>query len=305
MSPILDSKLLQAFTVIARTCNLRQASKELFLTPSALSHALRKLEEDVGVSLFQRTSRSMKLTEAGKTLLEDCHHILQCLDNARFRLHQSTDWRTGRLRIGASPSACQYILPAVLREFKESFPDYSISIVSGSAKRLHSGLLDESIDLAFGPIEDEPETTLDQEIILRDTLTFLLHPLHPWAEKRRVDRKTIGSQRFILTESSSVTKKLIDEYFLSERISIQPFIEISNEEVIKQLVRLDLGIGVFPSWIARAEIESGSLVSLPVGSRPLQRSWAVRYPKKRSNNFAQTLLIGLFRNVALSAMGKF
>lgn len=302
MTPLLDTRLLQAFTVIARTCNLRRASEELFLTPSALSHSLRKLEEEVGMSLFERTSRSMKLTEAGQTLLEDSQHILQCLNNARYRLKQSQDWRTGRLRIGASPSACQFILPAVLREFKESFPEYSISIVSGSATRLHNALVDESIDLAFGPIEDEPKDSLSQEIIFRDTLTFLLHPLHPWARERRVDRKKIAMQRFILTESSSITKKLIDNYFLAERILIQPFIEISNEEVIKQLVRLDLGIGIFPSWIAYQEIESGSLVALPVGARPLKRAWAVRYHKNRPNNFAQTLMIGLFRNVARNTM---
>ena len=302
MTPLLDTKLLQAFTVIARTCNLRRASEELFLTPSALSHALRKLEEEVGMSLFERTSRSMKLTEAGQTLLEDSQHILQCLDNARFRLKQSQDWRTGRLRIGASPSACQFILPAVLREFKESFPDYTISIVSGSATRLQKMLIDEGIDLAFGPIEDEPEQSLDQEIILQDTLTYLLHPLHPWAKARKVEQKNIEKQRFILTEASSVTKKLIDSYFLSQRITIKPFIEISNEEVIKQLVRLDLGIGIFPTWIAYPEIESGSLVSLPVGARPLKRSWAVRYPKKRPNTFAQTLLVGLFSNVARNIM---
>src|SRR2546425_1650653 len=119
---MLDSRQLRAFASLARTGSFTQTARELHLTQSAISHAIKALETDVGCRLFDRLGKKVVLTQAGEALLHHAEKILQEMATARAALEQLGKWGAGRLRLGASRTACQYLLPAVLREFKESFP---------------------------------------------------------------------------------------------------------------------------------------------------------------------------------------
>src|SRR5882672_440772 len=127
----LDSRQLRAFLTLARAGSFTLAAKELFLSQSAVSHSMKALEQEVGCRLFDRVGKKVLLTQAGETLLHHVEKILQEMTAARAALEQLGKWGKSRLRIGASTTACQYILPAVLREFKESFPKCAISIEPG------------------------------------------------------------------------------------------------------------------------------------------------------------------------------
>jgi len=131
MTHPIDSRQLRAFAALARTGSFTLAAKELFLSQSAVSHSMKALENDVGCRLFDRVGKKVLLTQAGEALLHHADKILQEMGAARAGLQQLGKWGVGRLRIGASPTACQYILPAVLREFKESFPKCMIAIDPG------------------------------------------------------------------------------------------------------------------------------------------------------------------------------
>jgi molybdenum-dependent DNA-binding transcriptional regulator ModE len=118
----IDSRQLRAFAALARTGSFTIAAKKLFLSQSAVSHSMKALETDVGCRLFDRVGKKVSLTQAGETLLHHAEKILGEMQNARSALYDLGKWGRGRLRIGASTTACQYILPPVLRQFKESFP---------------------------------------------------------------------------------------------------------------------------------------------------------------------------------------
>src|SRR6185503_13406746 len=127
----LDSRQLRAFAALARTGSFTLAAKELFLSQSAVSHSMKALEQEVGCRLLDRMGKKVLLTQAGETLLHHAEKILLEMGTARAALAQLGKWGKGRLRIGASTTACQYILPAVLREFKESFPHCHITVEPG------------------------------------------------------------------------------------------------------------------------------------------------------------------------------
>src|ERR1043166_9165185 len=127
----LDSRQLRAFSVLARTGSFTQAARELHLTQSGISHAMKALENDIGCRLLDRMGKTVVLTQAGEQLLVHAQRVLQEMSTARAELSHLGKWGSSRLRIGASTTTCQYVLPSVLREFKESFPQCAISIEPG------------------------------------------------------------------------------------------------------------------------------------------------------------------------------
>ena len=111
---IFDTRHLLAFSALARLGSFTEAARDLFLTQSAISHAIKALEEQAGCRLFERAGRRVTLTQAGEQLLRHVDKILGEMKAARTGLEELSRWGHGRLRIGASTTACQYILPTVL-----------------------------------------------------------------------------------------------------------------------------------------------------------------------------------------------
>src|SRR3954469_18240978 len=135
MKSALDSRQLLAFAALARRASFTLAAKDLFLTQSAVSHAIKALEEEVGCRLVDRAGRRVLLTQAGEQFLRHTEKILREMEAARAGLDTLSKWGHGRLRVGASTTACQLILPTVLREFRESFPKCVIKIEPGDHGR--------------------------------------------------------------------------------------------------------------------------------------------------------------------------
>src|SRR5437868_13164763 len=114
MNQPLNSRQLRAFVTLVRTGSFTLAAKELYLSQSAVSHSMKALEQDVGCRLLDRVGKTVLLTQAGEQLLQRTEKILREMGEARQELHHLSKWGKGRLRIGASTTACQHILPAVL-----------------------------------------------------------------------------------------------------------------------------------------------------------------------------------------------
>ncbi len=298
MDQPLDSRHLSAFVAISRLGGLRRAGKQLGLTPSALSHALKALEVDLGARLFERTARSLALSPAGKKFLPEAEALLRQMQTARAAVQGTNDWRRGRLAIGSNSTGCQFILPSIIREFKESFPGMALALIEREADELVERVLDGRLDLAIAPLLRDYRDLVQRDLA-EDELGFLVHPLHPWARRERVGRAELQQEeRLILPDADSPTFALIDTYFRQERVPLHACIEIGNEEVVKQLVGLDLGVGILPAWIAASEIEAGALVPLPLGRRALRRRWTVFHRKGRQLAFPETLFAGVCEAVA-------
>src|SRR6266550_5020162 len=137
----LDSRQIRTFCAVARAGSFTQAARELHLTQSAVSHSMKALESETGCRLLDRLGKKVILTQAGEQLLHHATKILQEMENAREALAHLGKWGRGRLRLGASTTACQHLIPPVLREFKESFPDHAISIEPGDTSELLVALL--------------------------------------------------------------------------------------------------------------------------------------------------------------------
>jgi DNA-binding transcriptional LysR family regulator len=300
MNVPLDSRQLRAFTVLARTGSFTQTARELHLTQSGISHSMKALENEIGCRLLDRLGKKIALTQAGEQLLLHAEKILAEMEAARESLTQLGKWGRGRLRLGGSTTACQHLIPPVLREFKESFPDHAITLETGDAPELAAALTGHRIDLAFS-LETEREPQLEFHPLFTDELQFITAALHPWARAGRVERTEIPRQNFILYSKQSVTFRLIEKYFRREQLVLRGVIEAGSMEATKELVKLGLGISILAPWIARREIEDGSLVPLPLGRKKLQRRWGISNWRGRRLSLAEETFIGLCRS-ATSAL---
>lgn len=299
----IDSQHLRVFHSVAQHLNMSRAAQELELTPSAISHCLKSLESDLGCRLFDRTSRKIVLTPAGVEFVQDAETILQRMGLARAKLRSWGDWQRGRLRIAASTTACHYLLPLALREFRESFPKFTIQIDPCSSQQALEALSDGRVDLGVfvRPIH---AAGVHFTQIAADELHYVVNPLHPWVAKRKANPADVPLQNLILPERASETHALIAAYFQREGIRIQPFIEIGSEEATKQFVQLDLGIGLLPKWICEAEFRQGSLAGLPLGRRRLRREWGVLHARGHKLSLPENVFVDLCRNVATELMSE-
>jgi DNA-binding transcriptional LysR family regulator len=295
MKPTLDSRQLYAFAALARRGSFTLAAKDLFLTQSAVSHAIKALEDDVGCRLLDRVGRRVLLTQAGEQFLRHTEKILREMEAARAGLEHLTKWGHGRLRVGASTTACQHILPTVLREFRQSYPKCVIRIEPGDhgqqIELLHGGHID--LALVLEPPGKGSASEITFVPLFEDELRFVVAPLHAWANLSRVPREAIEAETLVLYNKSSATFRLVGEYFREEKIALSNYIELGSMEAIKELVKIGIGAGVLAPWIARPELESGSLVSLPLGPRKLKRRWGVAHLKARRLALAEETFLGL------------
>jgi len=298
---MIDSKQLRVFTTLVRHLNMSRAAEELKLTTSAVSHCVKALETDLGCRLFERSSRRMVLSEAGAKLAGEAEAILKRMAAVRAKLAGGAGRRSTRLRLGASAAVCQHLLPPVLREFRESFPDHAIEIVLTAARPAERLLAENRIDLAI-VIEPPRGCRMEFTALAGDSLAFLVNPLHPWALRNKVERSEIAAQRLILPNRRGGTFGVIEAYFLREKVAVKPFIEVDGEESLTAFVRLDLGVGIGPAWIARTEIEQGTVRAFPLGRRKIGRTWGVLTRRRHAPDFAENVFTGICRTVAKNVM---
>jgi DNA-binding transcriptional LysR family regulator len=303
MKPTLDSRQLHAFAALARRGSFTLAAKELFLTQSAVSHAIKALEEDVGCRLLDRVGRRVLLTQAGEQFLRHTEKILREMEAARSGLEDLSKWGHGRLRVGASTTACQHILPNVLREFRPRFPKCVIRVEPGDHRHQLDLLRAGQVDLAV--MIQPPPAVFGEFVFLplfEDELRFVVSPGHPWTSTGCAPPEMIESETLVLYNKASQTFRLVSEYFRDERIVLSNFIELGSMEAIKELVKIGLGAGVLAPWVARTELEAGSLVSLPLGERKLHRQWGVAHLKGRRLALGEETFVQLCAS-ACEAMG--
>jgi DNA-binding transcriptional LysR family regulator len=285
------------FCAVAKCGSVAAAAGQLHLTASAISHGLKALETELGCRLFDRAGKRILLNHAGELLLARVQRPLAELDAAADTVKNLRTWGNVRLRIGAAASACQYILPGVLRELKKSFSNATFLIESGDMHELMPLLHEQRLDLLFGVLPDQ-SPGLDVRPVFKDELLFVFAPTHPLAAGKPITRDELRKQPLILYGRSSVTAQLVDGYFQGVDVTPCALMEIANIEAIKELVKLDLGVSVLAPWAASKELARRSLLMRPPGGKPLRRHWVVAARAGRRLSLIEETFCRLCKQIA-------
>lgn len=301
-----DVHKLRVFAAVAQYLSFTKAAQSLFLTQSAVSHAIASLEHELDAPLLRREGKRVSLTDAGRVLLDHSRRLFAAIDEARTAVKRAARPERGYLRIGASPAACQYLVPEALREFRESYPDFELAIAVGDSPQLAQQLHAGAIDLGL-LIRTERDKQLTFHELFTDDLGLLVSAFHPLAQAEKLERRHLADQHFVLYTRTSATFRMIERYLLRQEVPLRSFTELGSMEAIKELVKLGLGVSVAAPWIAAPEIAQGALVwlKLPGGGAALRRHWAIACRAGRRLTIAEQTFLGLCKttsqNLAMTA----
>src|SRR5579875_1636319 len=143
-----DVHQLKVFLAVAEQLSFTRAAEGLYLTQSAVSHQIAKLERQLGAALLSRQGRNVTLTAIGRELVPHARRVFAALADAEAAVRRAARPDAGHLRVGATSTACQYLIPEALREFRECYPGFTLSILPADSPALAERLLEGAIDLA-------------------------------------------------------------------------------------------------------------------------------------------------------------
>ena len=285
-----DSRQLQAFDMLCSTGSFTDTAKRLFLTQSAVSHSMKSLEEECGSRLFRRQGKKISLTEAGDRLLRFTRPFLVEMEKVREELDGFEKFGVGRIRLGASAQACRFLLPPMLSQFKKEHPLCRFEVKCEDTPRCLEMLGLGEIDLAI-TLEPIRINEIEFAPCFSDELRVIVPSDHRWAEAGKVNWSEAGGESFILYSRGSYTFRIINDYLNRAGVRLAGFMEISNPEASKELIKVGMGVGLMADWVVDSEVRRGELKSLPLGRKKLHRTWGVSVRKGRKINKAERIFI--------------
>jgi len=193
----MELRRLRYFVAVAEELSFNRAAKRLHIAQPPLSNQIKQLEEELGVLLFERSSRGVRMTEAGELLLEEARRIFVQVDQTVNVIRRVGPGEVGRLTLGFGPSACNEVLPPILRVFGDRYPQVELFLREMRPDRIVQRLRDKQIDAGFLylPLED---ASLNIECVSREPLVLALPDAHPLSSKRRVELQEVASEPFVL-----------------------------------------------------------------------------------------------------------
>jgi DNA-binding transcriptional LysR family regulator len=196
---------LRIFVEVAERQHLTQAAACLYLTPSAVSSAIRALEDRYGVPLFNRVGRRIETTEAGRAFLIEAKGTLASAQAAEIMLSEMGSLKRGSLRLQASQTIASYWLPPVLVDFQKRHPAIAIDLTVGNTYSVAEAILAGGADLGFveGQVEDDALTIKE---VGQDRLVIVAAPGHPWADGRTLKAGDLMTSNWVMRETGSGTR---------------------------------------------------------------------------------------------------
>jgi DNA-binding transcriptional LysR family regulator len=189
---------LRYFVAVAEELNFSRAAERLHMAQPPLSYQIKRLEEELGAQLFHRTKRSVRLTDAGRLLLEEARGLLVHAEQTASVVHRVGQGEVGRLSVGFVPSAANRILPPLLRTFGERFPSVELLLREVDPDRLLGSLGDGRVNVGFLYLPFEVDS-LDSRPVSREPFVAALPNTHPLAKEPRVTLKALADEPFVLT----------------------------------------------------------------------------------------------------------
>jgi DNA-binding transcriptional LysR family regulator len=271
----MEDHRLKAFCLVVETKSFSKAAEAKFMTQSAMSHLIKNLEDELGVKLLNRTSKTITVTPAGRLFYEYAKQILQLYKKMENDVYSIVHKVKGPLPIGASPTAATYLLPQVFYSFAKNYPEVQIEVSVSNTEAIIDYLCDGKIDL--GIIEgDTKKRTIHFEEIAEDEMVIIASDENPLSKKKPLTPKDLVSQPFIMPETGSGTRELVDNFL--HALGIKPediniSMTLGNPELIVRMVQSGTGISFVSKWSVFSAIKEGSINLLHLPGKRLRRKF--------------------------------
>ena len=257
----MELRQLEIFRALSEELNFTRTAERVHCVQSNVTTQIRSLEAELGVPLFERLGKQVRLTEHGRRLVPYAERILHLRDEARLTV-TAGDEPTGVLTVGTSESVLTYRLPPVLRAFRKRFPLVELRFLPLSAPQLWQQLQNGGLDLVFLIDDAVSNPRLCSETLCPEPLTFLVQPSHPLATRGRVSPKDLLRETLLLTEPGCTYRRKLERILIKSEVAPQAIIEFASVEAIKQCAALGMGLAFLPEVTAAAEVADRKLAAL-------------------------------------------
>ncbi len=280
----MDIRHLQYFMEVARHRSFTKAAESLYITQPTISKTIKNIEEELGIILFDRSSKKIELTDAGRIMFEQGQHIVNSFQNLSSELQDLQKLRKGHIRIGLPPMIGSSFFPEVIGLFHQQYPDVTIRIFEDGAKKVEldveSGLLD--IGVTVLPTNDEIFHSFS---FVQENLMLLVHPTHALAERDSVSLSELENELFVLFSEDFALHDLIITACV--RLGFQPHVvyESSQWDLISGMVAANLGIALLPETICR-EVDPTRIHIVPLINPSIPWQLGMIWRKERYQSFA-------------------
>lgn len=272
-------KQLRALAATVHSGTASAAAESLNVTPPAVSLQLRQLEQNVGLPLLERGPEGLRVTQAGRELLETAEHIEIALAECGEALEALSSREAGRVAVGVVSTA-KYFAPRALAVFAKSHPKVEIRLQVGNRGETIAALRGHELD--FAVMGRPPVDFAVEQAVIGDHPHVIVGPAdHPLARRRQLALKDLAEETILLREEGSGTRGLMQRLFADAGLSPNLGMEIGSNETIKQAVMAGLGIALISAHTVSAEIDDGRLAVLPVKGLPIVRQWFVVRPEEK------------------------
>ena len=299
----MDISQLEVFLAVAREGGFSRAAQKMFRTQSAVSQSIRKLEAEIGESLFDRSSRDGLLTDAGRVLQEHAARLLALRDHAREALVELRELQQGKLVIGANEFTALYLL-RVLAEFGRLHPAIRIMVQRSLGSRIPDDVVRHNCE--FGVLTYDPQDPeLESVVVYSDELILVVPPEHPLAREKRVSIRQLGAESFVAHIVSSPYREKVIQAFKKYATPLHMGVELPTLQAIKRYVAMGSGVAFLPEISVEDEIARGELVRIPVEELNVHRKLRLVYRKGASLSHAGQAFLKVAESVAHKQKGRY
>lgn len=271
---------LKVFQSVAHNLSFTKASKELFITQPAITKHIKELESEFEVKLFDRIGNKIALTEAGSILLFYTEHILSLHNELKFELSQLKGKAKGTLRLGASTTIAQYVIPPVLAEFNKRYPEIKLSLVNGNTEYIEKRLLKGEIDI--GIVEGKPvNTDIKYSPFINDELLLFTAATNRKAPKA-ASNKELTKLPFVLRERGSGTLEIVEKTLQQHKINpgkLNVLLHLGSTEAIKSFIKTGTGVGIVSRFAIEPELSGGEFKQVFTPNIKFRRQFYFISPK--------------------------
>jgi LysR family transcriptional regulator, transcription activator of glutamate synthase operon len=299
----MELRQIQYFIEVAKREHVTEAANVMHVAQSAVSRQIFNLEQELGVELFIREGRNVKLTPIGRVFLEHMKEAMQVIDNAKREVEEFLDPQKGTIRIGFPSSLANYTLPTAISAFRDQYPLVKFKLIQGTYYYLTDAVINGEIDIAvLGPVPKEIKK-LKSEVLFQERFVALLPSNHPLAENRSITLSQLREDQFVLFPIGFVLRDIVVN--ACKQNGFYPDVSFEGQDIdaIKGLVSAGLGVTLIPE-ITLIDNYPRSTVKVPVIEPEVTRSVGVVIPKERELLPTEKLFYEFLRNF-FSMLGGF
>jgi DNA-binding transcriptional LysR family regulator len=293
---------LAIFHAVAQTGSMTRGAERLDISQPAVSKQVQDLENKLGVHLFDRIGRRVRLSQAGEILADYARRLFALAHEAEQVMADVRALGRGKLVIGASKTIGTYLLPSIVAEFWRRYPRVELLVEIENTEQVHRRLvaLEFDVGLTEGFVEEEE---LDAEVFHRDELVVIASPNHKLTGNSRVPLSALQEEPFILREPGSGTRMVEERALARLKLPVRVALALGSTEAIKRVVAEGVGLAIVSRLAVHTECPAGTLAVLPVAGLRIERPLHLVRRKGRRDGPALQAFCGVLRERTAAQFG--